>query len=137
MRIIIDSNILFSALIKDSTTRKLIINFSGKFLFPEFIFDEFYKYKKFLLKKSKLSENEMNLLLKMILNKVEIVENYKILKNKKEAIMIMKNIDIKDVVFIATAIEYDAILWSDDKNLKKQDRVSIINTKEFIELFTK
>lgn len=46
MKIIIDSNILFSALIKNSTTRKLILEHDGYFLFPSFIIEEMEKHKK-------------------------------------------------------------------------------------------
>ncbi|MBU1855183.1 MAG: hypothetical protein KKF89_05660, partial [Nanoarchaeota archaeon] len=74
MKIIIDSNVLFSALIKDSITRKIILNYNGLFLFPSFIFTEFNKYKNFLLKKSKMDKKDFNKLLDFILNKVMIVD---------------------------------------------------------------
>ncbi len=45
MHIIIDSNVLFSALIKDSLTRKLILDYEGTFLFPAYIFQEFEEHK--------------------------------------------------------------------------------------------
>ena len=46
MKIIIDSNVLFSALIKDSVTRKIILEYGDFFLFPEFIFEEMEKHRK-------------------------------------------------------------------------------------------
>ncbi|HJX05868.1 MAG TPA: PIN domain-containing protein [Candidatus Nanoarchaeia archaeon] len=52
MRIVIDSNVLFSALISDSTTRKMILDYDCLFLFPEFIFDEMNKHKAVLFEKS-------------------------------------------------------------------------------------
>ncbi len=60
MKIVLDSNILFSALIKDSTTRRIILECDPIFLFPSFIFEEMEKYKKELLKKSKMEEKEFN-----------------------------------------------------------------------------
>ena len=46
MRLIIDANILFSALIKDSSTAKLLIDDKLKLYAPEFLFEEFAKYLK-------------------------------------------------------------------------------------------
>jgi len=45
MNIVLDSNILFSALLKDSTTRKIILTHEGFFLFPSFIFIEMEKHR--------------------------------------------------------------------------------------------
>lgn len=132
MNITIDSNILFSALIKNSITRKIILNYPERFLFPEYVFQEFLKYKKLLLKKSNLSEKEFYFLLNNLLKKVKIIKNEKIHKYKKESIKILKGIDIKDAPFIAVCLKYNSILWSDDKALKNQKKIMVLNTKEFI-----
>jgi predicted nucleic acid-binding protein len=41
MRLIVDANILFSALIKDSSTAKILVDDRLKFYAPEFLFEEF------------------------------------------------------------------------------------------------
>ncbi len=86
MNIIIDSNILFSALIKRSITREIILSYKSKFLFPSYIFEEMEKYKSLLLKKSKLSKLDFNELLDIILQKVIIVPESTLQKHKKKAI---------------------------------------------------
>ena len=53
MKVVIDSNILFSALIKDSITRRLILEYDDFFLFPSYIFDEIEKHKDELIKNQK------------------------------------------------------------------------------------
>tara|TARA_Y100000310_G_scaffold332587_1_gene408467 strand:+ start:158 stop:574 length:417 start_codon:yes stop_codon:yes gene_type:complete len=134
MKIILDSNILFSALIKDSITRKLILEYEEFFLFPEFIFEELTKYKLVLVKKSKMNEEDFNKLMNLILTKVLIVPNELLLPFKEEALDIIKDIDLNDVIFIACGLAYrNSIIWSDDKKLKKQNRIKILNTKEMIE----
>jgi len=50
MRLIVDANILFAALIKDSSTAQLLVNVELKFYAPEFLFEEFAKYEDYLLK---------------------------------------------------------------------------------------
>ena len=73
MNIIIDSNVLFSALIKDSITRRIILEYNGFFLFPSFIFEEMDKHKEILLKKSEMNAKDFNLLLTILLRKVMII----------------------------------------------------------------
>ena len=79
MKIILDSNILFSALIKDSKTRRIMLEYEGFFLFPKFVFEEMEKHIEELLRKSELSKQEFNTLLAIILKKVAIVPNESLL----------------------------------------------------------
>jgi len=133
MNIVIDSNILFSALIKDSFTRDIILKYTGFFLFPDFIFEEVENHKEELLEKSKLNKPDFDNLLRLILKKVFIVPNEVLSPYKKEALEIVKDIDVDDVMFAACALAYpNSIIWSDDKKLKKQSKIKILNTKEII-----
>jgi len=135
LKIIIDSNILFSALIKDSMTRRMILEYSGYFLFPYFIFEEMEKHKWELLKKSKMSAKDFNLLLNLLLRKVMIVPTEVLFQYRKEAYKIIKDIDPDDTIFIACALAcQDSIIWSDDKKLKQQTHVRIINTAEMYKI---
>ena|SRR3989338_844715 len=133
MRIVLDSNRLFSALIKESITRKIILEYDGYFLFPSYIFYELEKHKDELLKKSKMEEPDFDMLLQILLKKVLIVPEQTLDEYKKEAIGIVKDIDLDDAVFIACALAFpNSVIWSEDKKLKKQDKVKIINTFEMI-----
>ena len=135
MNLIIDSNILFSALIKDSKTRKIILEYDGFFLFPSFVFEEMQKHKAELLKKSKMPEGDFNKLLQLILRKVFIIPNEVLLPYRKEAFEIVKNIDPDDAVFVACALAYnDSLIWSNDKKLKKQSKVKVFDTKEIVDI---
>ncbi|MBU0929887.1 MAG: hypothetical protein KJ623_02350 [Nanoarchaeota archaeon] len=88
-----------------------------------------------LLKKSGIDKENFNIVLQLILKKVMIVPNDILLPFKEDALNIIKNIDINDINFIACALAYpDSIIWSDDKKLKEQTKIKIINTKEIIEL---
>ena len=134
MKIILDTNILFSALIKDSTTRKIILEYDGKFLLPEYIFDEMKKHQEMLYQKTKLEKKEFEQLLQIILTKVEIVPIEKLIPHRAQARQIMENIDVNDVLFIACGVAYpNSVIWTDDKDFKKQDKVKVMNTAEIIE----
>lgn len=136
MNIVIDSNVLFSALIKNSLTRKMILLYTGKFLFPSFIFDELEKHKGELVEKSGMGAKQFEMLLTILLQKVQIVPTDILLSYEKKAYDTVKDIDPDDILFIVCALAHpDSILWSDDKKLKQQTVVPIINTKEMYHLF--
>lgn len=135
VKIVIDSNVLFSALIKDALTRKLILEYEEEFLFPQYIFEEMQKHKELLLKKSKMSEKEFSQLLNIILRKVIIIPTEHLKAKEKEAKKLAQDIDPDDALFFACALVHNAIIWSDDKALKKQEQINVINTKEIKELF--
>ena len=92
-------------------------------------------HKDLLLRKSGMNKLEFSKLLGILLQRVLIVPDEVLLQHKKEAIKIIEKIDINDVTFIACCLAYNnSILWSDDKKLKEQTIVKVINTKEMLEL---
>ena len=60
MRIVVDTNILFSFFWKDSHTRKLLINANSKLISSEFALEEIRKYSKEIIIKAKISEDFFN-----------------------------------------------------------------------------
>lgn len=135
MKIVLDSNILFSTLIKESKTRRIVLEYEGLFLFPQYIFEEMEEHMDELLQKSKLPKQDFNALLSILLKKVAIVPNEVLLPHKKKALDIVKNIDKDDVLFIACALAYsDSVIWSNDKRLKNQKIIRILNTDEIANL---
>ena len=136
MRIVIDSNALVAALIKDSTTRRIILEYEGLFLFPEVIFEEVEKYKSDLLIKSRMEEKEFNKLLELILRKVTIVPTEFLDPYYDESDTLSKSVESsEDQLFFACALAHpDSVLWSNDKKLRRQTKVKIITTLEIINL---
>lgn len=132
MNIVIDTNILMSALIKEGITRYIITDFGLNLLFPELEFREIENHKKEILKKSELSEKEFNILLISLLKYIKIIKTEKILDYREEANEIMSKIDPDDAMFIATALAFDALIWSDDKHLKMQNKIKVLNTVDII-----
>ena len=73
MRLIADSSSIISALIKDSSSRKIINKSSLRFIIPEYIFTEIDEHKEDILSKSKMDRNKLDLMFSMIKEKVEII----------------------------------------------------------------
>lgn len=135
MQIILDTNILFSALIRDSITRKIIFEYEGSFLFPEYIFEEAEEHKQEIILKSGMSTDDFDALFALLLRKVTIVPSKVLEQHRQEAEEIVKDIDSNDVLFFACALAYKgSIIWSNDAELKKQTRIKVITTTEAIKL---
>ena len=134
MKVITDVNVILSALIRDSTTRKIILNSEFDFYFPEPSLHKIRKYKNYILEKSGLTEAEYDKLMATLFKYVKLVPTEEIEKNWDEAKKIMEHIDPEDVVFIATALsQEDVFIWSDDKHFEKQNKVKIWKTKDLLD----
>ena len=57
MYIVVDSNIFFSALLKEGITRKLIIESNEKLIIPEYFFNEVKEHEKEIISKTELNFN--------------------------------------------------------------------------------
>lgn len=135
MQIVVNSNILISALIKDSVRRHILVNSSWEFYYPADSLQELNKYKKLILDKSGLKEEEYNVLFNGILKRINLV-SYELIKDgiDKAKREISKR-DPKDAIFLATAISLKFILWSDDKDFDNQNLVRVLKTKDIKNLF--
>ena len=117
MRLVVDTSILFAALLKRSAVRELLVNPLFEFHVPEFCIEEIEKHVEEIAERSGLSVENVYLLLGVLLVSVQVVPAERILKKYKEAERIMGKIDRDDVPFVALALSFhnDGI-WSEDNN---------------------
>lgn len=130
MKVVIDTNILMSALIKDSTTRKIIVKSNWEFYYPEVSLNEISKYRSLILQKSGMNEEEFTQLFNQLLSRIKIIPEGYTHKKLDKANKILGQIDPKDVVFIATALSItDSVIWSDDGHFEKQNEVKVLKQR--------
>ena len=118
--IVIDTNIIISALISNSQ-RILQIIFNPNYLFvsPKFVIVELFKHSEKIQKASKLSEDEVLELLSIIINRVKFYdENLVSIGSWTQAFSLCREVDLKDTPYIALALELNAKLWTKDDVLK-------------------
>ncbi len=132
MDVVVDANILFAVLIKDSFSCNLL--FSGKFnLFtPEYIFTEFEKYKEEILEKTERTTEDFFRLINILKRRIILVPLEELTEFVKEAENISP--DPKDVVYFSLALKLNCPIWSNDKKLKEQDRIKVYPTHELVKL---
>ena len=130
MDLVIDANILFAALIKESVTSDIL--FRHRLYAPEFIFEEFKEYKEELKQKTQRTDEDFSQLLDLFERKVILIPKEEIDPFIKRAEKISP--DQKDVLYIALALRLHASLWSNDKKLKeKQNEITVYTTTDLFE----
>ena len=131
MRLILDTNVILKALIRDSVVRAILLGSSHEFFVPEHAIDETKKHLRLVAEKSGLSEGETASVLVALLAHVNVIPADKVASKLREAEATISKIDAGDVPFIAAALSVDcAGIWSDDKHLKRQSRIRIWTTKD-------
>ncbi|MFH1212309.1 MAG: PIN domain-containing protein [Candidatus Woesearchaeota archaeon] len=136
MILITDSNILLSALIRDSITRKIILDSGWKLYYPQISFREIISHKNLVLSKSGMTKREFSFVLSSLLKNVELIPDEKLKPHLKKAKETIGKTDLDDVAFIAAAMAVkDSAVWSDDAHFRMQDKIKIFRTKEIIQLF--
>lgn len=136
MRLVVDANVIFSSLIKDSITRKLILFEDFRLFTPEYFYIELEKHIDLIQEKSKLNNNTIEMLIDVIMSNIDVVPLDEYVKYVPEAYKIMKDIDEYDTAFLALAMSLKADgIWSNDPDLSKQSKIKTYTTKELIEKF--
>ena len=128
MKLIVDANILFAALIKKGLTAKLLINDKLQLFAPEFLFEEFEKYRELILKKTHRSDNEFNQFLEILKERIIIIPKEDIIPYMKKAEKISP--DPRDTIYLALAFLIKSNIWSNDRKLKEGQKEIVVLTKD-------
>ena len=118
--IVTDANIIISALVLGSRqVRRTLARKDLQFVSPKFIVVELFKHTPKIQKATKLSKDEILELLSSIINQIKFYEEDLIsVGNWVEAFRLCRDVDEKDMPYVALALELDAKLWTKDNELK-------------------
>ena len=144
MKIVVDTNIIFSTLLNsNSTIGDLLFNSDKHFEFYScsYMRYEIQKHWERLKKISKLSDEQLQVSYTQVLSKLKFVNEEIIpVETWLASEEITKGIDIDDTDFVAMTKFLKATLWTGDKvlynGLKKIGFKKILNTTELIALRT-
>ena len=136
MYAVVDANELFSLLIRGSMKSESIL-FSERIelIAPEFMLIEFSKHKHEVLSKTHRSESDFSRLLSIFESRIEFIPMNEFSEFIPEAVKIVPG-HIKDAPYIALAIKYGAILWTEERLLKEQSEVRVLTTDELFKLLS-
>jgi predicted nucleic acid-binding protein len=135
MRLVVDTNILVSATVKDAGSRAVLVHPDFRFYAPEYALVELERHYPEILKKSGLSDGDCRTLIDALLSGITVVPRNEFEAELPKALRMMKDIDLDDAPFLALAMSFrnDGI-WSEDRDFQKQKAVRVWRTKELLEL---
>ena len=120
-RVVVDTNILFSALASaESSFAKTMLRSENEFFVCETTLVEIFDRKEKLIKASRLSSEDVTRLYCILVKRVQIYREDLISpENWKAAYDLCSDIDETDTPHVALALELSAFLWTGDKRLKE------------------
>lgn len=132
MELVVDANILIAALLKDNATRKILILNNHTYSIPEYLIDEIIKHLSELAEKSSMPKEVLTEILLEIIHaaNIQIIPLTELNSYYDRAKRISPDID--DAYYFALALRNNCTIWSNDKKLKTQSQVRVLNTHEII-----
>jgi len=145
MKIIVDSNIVFSTLLNTKSTLGEIVFHSDDifdFYSVEYMRIEIKKHWNKLLKISKLTDEQLEKSYNTVLTKISFINEELIPQTIwKESEKLVQGIDVDDVDFIALTKQLKGKLWTGDKALqtgfKSKGFKNVLTTDEILKLWIK
>ena len=132
MKLVIDTNKLFSFFWKGSLIRKLLL--TGHDIYsPEFALEELDKHKVEILEKTGLTSEEFREFKDKLKRAVRFVPFLEYSEKIPESFNLIPE-NPKDIDFLALALKLNAGIISNDKGLKKQSRITVFNDLELSKL---
>lgn len=129
MRLVADTNILFSFFWKKSLSRKILSSGAAELFSPEFALEEINAYESEIRRKTGLSKEEFRESRKelaLLVGFVPVEEYRRFFKS------LLSVPDKDDIDFLALALHIGCPIWSQDKALKRQGAVTVYSTAELL-----
>jgi predicted nucleic acid-binding protein len=141
MKIVVDTNIVFSAILNSNSWIGNIILNSGKtitFYSPKYLQVEIQNHLLKIEKITNLRNSEVRELIEILYTKIHfIAEEFIPKETLAKADLLTKDVDFDDVMFIALSLHLNCKLWTGDKvlisSLTKKGFINFISTQELKE----
>jgi predicted nucleic acid-binding protein len=128
MKLVVDANVIFSALIRKGMTRRLWFHPSASLIAPAYLIEEVKRHRKEILVKFRGTEEEFDMLFALLVGQLELVPDERLKPYLPAAASLSKDSD--DWFYLACALCEDAALWSHDKGFLAQRRVRVLSSAE-------
>lgn len=133
MHLVVDTNVVFSALIAGGKTRELVITGPADLHVPEFFYSELDAHRDEVAEKTGLDHNELGVLLNLLFENVHVVPREEFDEYLPDARAIIADVDPDDVPFLALALHLDVDVWTDDEHFQEQNAVGVYRTHELVD----
>ena len=114
---VLDTNIVMSMLISGKSHYLKLLSFFN-FIFPQYLLIELDEYKNIIKQKTKFEEQQLKKYTYKLFSLMTVIPSVILSENAiDKAKELCKNVDIKDISFVALSIETGLILLTRDKKL--------------------
>jgi predicted nucleic acid-binding protein len=142
MKIVVDSNVVFSALLNPkSSIGDIILNSQDTFSFYtcEFLREEIGNHKNKILARTGYDDRDFNELEFLVYKQIDFFSESTIpFEFWRKAAEFVRDIDMDDISFVALSLFLDLKLWTGDKSLQiglaRKGFTNIITTQEMMQL---
>ena len=139
---IIDTNKIIAALLRDGTVRKILYYLyviGVEIIAPKEVVDEVLEHIDELSERTgKTREDILSILEDYILPKIKLCDLSEYRKYLSPAVKICEKFDVEDAPLVALALKYNCLVRSNDEDLReKQKVVRVLTTREIIKSFKK
>ncbi len=135
MKLVVDANVVMSALIADSKTRELIVTLEADLVTPEVVHSEIETHETLIVEKSGMDLERVRQFVELLFEYVETVPASEFHQYIERADRTIGDTDPDDVLYLASALGCNAGIWSDDSDFDEQDLVPVFTTGEVIDSF--
>ena len=114
----VDTNIVFSAIVKPGRVREILFKAPLKLYAPEELVEELDELEPRILRYTRLSREEALIVKEVITTSIlEIVPREEYISTARKIYPLLEKVDPKDTPFVALANHLDIPLWTGDKAL--------------------
>jgi predicted nucleic acid-binding protein len=119
--VVVDTNILFSALLRKPTRfSEILLQAEHRFYVSESVIIELFRHKERILRLSRLNEDELVHLYQILLRRLHVYKEDLIApEHGHRGHALCRPIDETDTPHVALALELNALLWTSDKALRE------------------
>jgi predicted nucleic acid-binding protein len=134
MRLVLDSNILFAGLLRDSTTRHLLIDPPVELVAPDALFVEIQSHQAQILRRSGLDAPAFEALLRLLTEDVQAIGRAEYEDHLATAHAAIGAADPGDVPFLAVALALDCdAIWTQNTKHFQGGGVAVWTTGDVID----
>lgn len=135
MKLVVDANVVMSALIADSRTRELLVTLESTLVTPEIVHDEIQDHEDLVAEKSEMESDRIQQFTDLLFDHVETIPARKFYQEIDRAEAAIGETDPDDVLYLACALGCAEGIWSDDTDFRELDLVPTFTTDEIVRTF--
>ncbi|MEM3407328.1 MAG: PIN domain-containing protein [Candidatus Aenigmatarchaeota archaeon] len=136
MKLVVDTNVLFSFFKKDSITRKIITLVDlFEFYTLKSRLGELIKHKEEVCTKANITPEDFLKTLDEIKIFINVIDDEKVKQYIKEAKKLAPHEE--DIPCFALALALNSSIWSNEEEFKNQDKIKVLSTSDLIDLLSR